>query len=136
MRAAQETADILTWPSNTLGEANRRESPGQRAVITRNSLFCELIPDVIFFSGHYHRKYIHQRTEMRNQRHRSELEPWQNYDQLVTDSVVLSEIFVASAIKNNRNYTPDPLSVARGILSGLVLSLLFWTPILLAFLVY
>jgi hypothetical protein len=56
MRAAQEMTDIMTWSSNTLGGVNKRESPGQRAVITRNSVFCELIPDVIFFSGHYHRE--------------------------------------------------------------------------------
>jgi hypothetical protein len=73
---------------------------------------------------------------MRNHRHRLELEPFQDYDQLVTDSMILSEDYVASAIKNNRNDTPDPFSTARGIMNALVLSLLFLVPILLAFLTF
>jgi hypothetical protein len=73
---------------------------------------------------------------MRNHRHPSELEPFQNFDQLVTNSVILSEDYVASAIKNNRNDKPDPFSTARGIVNALVLSLLFWVPILLASFVF
>ncbi|NCF73600.1 MAG: hypothetical protein GWP67_08880 [Gammaproteobacteria bacterium] len=72
---------------------------------------------------------------MRNQRNRSEIEPGQAYDQLVTDSMVLSEKYVESAIKDSRNDTPNPHRAAEGFLNGLMLSLVLWALILLPFLV-
>lgn len=73
---------------------------------------------------------------MRSYQHRSELEPEQAYGQLVTDSMILSEEYVESAIRDNPNDTPNPLSAPRGILTGLVLSLLIWALILLPFLIF
>jgi hypothetical protein len=72
---------------------------------------------------------------MNRQRHRSQFESGQHYDQLVTDSMILSETFVDSAIRNGRDDTPIPHRAARGILNGLILSLLFWVLILLPFLI-
>ena len=73
---------------------------------------------------------------MKSQRHRSELAPGQTYDQLVTDSIILSEEYVESAIKDERSDTSNPHSAAQGILTGLILSLLIWALILLPFLLF
>lgn len=72
---------------------------------------------------------------MDSQRDRSQFEPWQPYDQLATDSMILSKAYVESAIKHGRNDTPNPHGAARGILNGLILSLLLWALILLPLLV-
>ena len=136
MHAAQGGADIIAWHSNTLGGVDSRGSPGQRAGIIRNPVFCELIPDAVFYSRHDFHRYLHRRTDMKDQPHRSKYEPGQVYDQLVTDSMILSEKYVESAIKDNRNDAPNPLNVPQGMLNGLILSLLLWILVLLPFLVF
>lgn len=73
---------------------------------------------------------------MKSQRHRSELAPGQTYDQLVTDSVILSEEYVESAINDDRGGASNPHSAAQGILTGLILSLVIWALILLPFLLF
>ena len=72
---------------------------------------------------------------MDSQRDRSQFEPWQRHDQLVTDSMILSEAYVEFAIKHGRNDTLNPHRAAHGILNGLILSLLLWVLILLPFLI-
>lgn len=108
---------------------------GQRTGITLSLVFCEPIPDVIFLFGHYFREYLHRRNEMASQRDLSEFERGQAYDQFVTDSMILSEKYVESSIKDSLNATSNPHRAAEGILTGLMLSLLLWVLILLPFLV-
>ena len=73
---------------------------------------------------------------MISQRHRSDFEPMQANGQLATDSMILSEKYVESAIKDNGNDTPNPQSAPQGILYGLILSLFLWALILLPFLIF
>ena len=73
---------------------------------------------------------------MDNQRHRSERPPWQAYDQFVTDSMILSDEFVESALADTQSDTRNPHRASQGILNGLILSLLLWALVLLPFLVF
>jgi hypothetical protein len=72
---------------------------------------------------------------MRNQGYRSEAGPRPTYEQLVTDSVILTETYVESAIKHNRSDSPNPHRAAEGMLNAFMLSLLLWVLILLPFLI-
>ena len=94
------------------------------------------MPDAIFFLEQNSFKYLHGRTEMDNQRHRSERPPWQAYDQFVTDSMILSDEFVESALADTQSDTRNPHRASQGILNGLILSLLLWALVLLPFLVF
>ena len=70
---------------------------------------------------------------MEKQRRRSEFAPGQVYDRLVTDSMILSEQYVDSAIGGDREDFSDPHRAPQGILNGLILSLVLWALILLPF---
>lgn len=73
---------------------------------------------------------------MNKPRHRSGFEPRQVYDQLVTDSMILSDEYVESALAGKRSDTRNPHRAPQGILNGLFLSLLFWAMFLLPFLIF
>jgi hypothetical protein len=73
---------------------------------------------------------------MDNQWRRSQIETHQVYDQLVTDSVILSDEYVESALSGRRSDTRNPHRAPQGILNGLFISLLLWALFLLPFLVF
>ena len=72
---------------------------------------------------------------MRNGRDRpDEFEPPSG--QLVTDSMVLAETFVDSAIRGQRVSLSEDLKPAQGLVKGLFFGLLFWLLMLLLFTVF
>ena len=57
-------------------------------------------------------------------------------DQLVTDSMILSETYVDSAIRGQRARLGECLRPAQGIINGMIIGLLFWLLTLLPFVAF
>jgi hypothetical protein len=57
-------------------------------------------------------------------------------EQLVTDSMILTETYVDSAIRGHRVRFSDSLDPARGIVNGMFIALIFWVLMLLLFVVF
>ena len=57
-------------------------------------------------------------------------------EQLFTDSTILTDTYVDSAIRGHRVRSSDLLRPARGIVNGMFLGLILWALILLLFIVF
>ena len=75
---------------------------------------------------------------MMNERSRSKPASWSFADQLLTDSMILSETYVDSIIRDERNENRTSVNDSRRVLKSSILSqredLLFWIMIALALL--
>ena len=128
-------------PATLRGHSIFTKAPSLRLrafYITRNAMFCELVPDIILFSRHHLRRSLHRRTEIKNERHRSEFQPWHADDELLTNSMILAETYVDPFFGDVRNEIPKLRNASRGILNSSILSpredLLFWVMTVLALL--
>ena len=101
----------------------------------------EAVEFVTYFSANFRMKshplcqWLMRRTAMKNLPHRtgrfgSPLE------QLVTDSMILTETYVDSAIRGHRVSFGDSLEPARGIVNGMFIGLIFWVLMLLLFIAF
>ena len=61
----------------------------------------------------------------------NEIEP--TFAQLVTDSMILTETYVDSAIRGQRVSPSESLKSAQGVVNGMFIGLLFWLLMLLLF---
>lgn len=57
-------------------------------------------------------------------------------EQLVTNSMILTEMYVQSAIRGHRVSSGDSWEPARGIANGTLIGLIFWVLMLLPFIVF
>ena len=62
--------------------------------------------------------------------------PEHQHDQLVTDSMILTETYVQSAVENQSDQTSTLPRILAGTRNGLILSVPLWALILLAILVF
>ena len=85
--------------------------------------------------GHYSASVAVEDSAMKNESARPyEIGP-PTY-QLVTDSMILSETYVDSAIRRRRESPSDSFRSAKGIVNGVFIGLLLWLLVLLLFIAF